>query len=372
VREVISATLQQELVSADLVITVGGLGPTSDDVTRPTVAAVLGCPLEPDPAVLSHIEAFLNRRNIRVPSCSLRIQAMVPRGAAALLNANGTAPGLWCSGEWGTVVMLPGPPRELIPMFETQVLPRIRELGPPAVTRCSVKVCGIPESVVAEQAEALAAEFPEVQPAYCARPSEVEVRFSGPPESEPVVRVLADRLRRALGHAALPEGVESVAEALGLLLLEAGLTVATAESCTGGGIAAALTDIPGSSRYVRGGMVTYANEWKQACLGVRPETLARHGAVSRETAEEMLLGLLRNTDADVGITVTGIAGPDGGSPDKPVGLVYVATGTGNDIQVERYLFPGNRATVRSRTVTLALNQARLQLLHARDDEALGP
>jgi len=361
-RDAIASTVRQESAVADLVITIGGLGPTSDDVTRPTVAETLGMPLELRKDVLDHIQAYLNRRHVKVPSEALRVQAMAPRGAAVLLNHNGTAPGLWCERGGRVVVMLPGPPRELHPMFLQQVLPRILDRWPPQVRCRTVHVCGVPESVTAETVEPLLERFPGVAPAYCARPSEVVVRLTASADVEDVLDRATAAVRAALGKAVLPEDAGSLAEAVGVELSARGWTLATAESCTGGGVGAAITDVPGASRYYVGGVVAYSNALKQALLGVRGQTLEEHGAVSAGTAREMAEGVAARCEADTAVAVTGVAGPTGGTPEKPVGLVYIATYVRGDTRVYERRFPGDRNTVRMRTVTVALDLLRRHIV----------
>ena len=359
----IAAAVRDELAHADVVITIGGLGPTTDDLTRDSVARELGVPLKYHPDVHAVITAYLAGRNVTVPAESLRVQAMVPENATPLPNRNGTAPGLWCPAPGGkVVVMLPGPPRELQPMFQEQVLPRLRELAPPEVARVAFSVCGLPESAVAEVVERELAPFADIEPAYCARPAQVEVRLSATPALKARLELARARLMECLGDAVLPAGCSEPAQAVGAMLLERRLWVATAESCTGGWIAKTLTDLPGASAWFSGGLVTYSNDWKECLLDIPEAILNDYGAVSAETVTAMLEALFRRYEADAGIAVTGIAGPAGGTADKPVGLVYIATGLRAQRQVTRHLFPGNRDSVRQRTVTTALNQLRLQLL----------
>jgi nicotinamide-nucleotide amidase len=358
----ITDTLNEALADSDVVVTVGGLGPTCDDITRPTVAAALGQQLVYQPRVLEGIKAYLASRNVVVPDDALRRQSMVPEGAEIVPNHNGTAPGLWCRRGHQVVIMLPGPPSELRPMVAETVVPGLKAQFPADVATRTIRTCGRPESLLADEVENFLKMWPCITPAYCARPFMVDVRLSSAASDEPQLEAATAALVGKLGTAVFPADCLSLQAAVGKLLREQGLTVATAESCTGGKIAAALTDVPGASGYFVGGMVTYANSWKQCQLGVKPETLENYGAVSRETAGEMLEGLLARCGCDAGIAVTGIAGPEGGTQDKPVGLVYIATALGEKRQIRRVLFPGNRDSVRERTVTVALNELRIQLL----------
>lgn len=280
----IETAVRHALRGADVVITSGGLGPTSDDLTRDIVAQILEKALRLDATVLAEIREFLARRHVSVPPDALRRQAMVPENATVLRNRNGTAPGLWCEAGAAALVLLPGPPQELEPMFLEAVLPRLRELGAPTVITCCLHACGVGESVVADQVEAVLAEFPGVTPAYCAQPAQVELRLAAAPEREAQLQAAAARVRECLGDTLLPPDCDGLAAAVGRLLTARGWSLAVAESCTGGSVAAAVTDTPGASAYFHGGFVTYADEWKAEQLGVAPDVLARHGAVSAATA----------------------------------------------------------------------------------------
>ena len=366
----ITAALRAELSQADVVVTVGGLGPTSDDVTRPVVSEALGLALRLDADLQATIEAYLAQRHVRIPREAVRLQAMVPETAIVLPNRAGTAPGLWCPRQGGAVVMLPGPPREFQPMVTECVLPRVRELAPPAGVACTLRACGLPESVVAESVEAVLEGFCGIGPAYCAQPAQVTVRLSASADRKHDLEAARQAVATRLGDSILPDGAASLPEAVGQLLRGMRYSMATAESCTGGMIAAAVTDVPGSSDYFAGSVVSYSNAWKAACLGVTEETLAAYGAVSRETAAEMLDGLRQRHHVDAGVAVTGVAGPGGGTAEKPLGLVFIASGVRGDAEVNRFVFPGDRASVRLRTTSVALNQLRLQLLaHARATRA---
>ncbi len=361
---VIRSTIAAELAEFDLIITSGGLGPTHDDMSRQIIAESLGLPLHLEPAVLAHIEQFLSRRHVAVAPEVLAVQAMVPEGATALLNSNGTAPGLWIPFNGRVVVMLPGPPRELQPLFSREVLPRIRQLAAPEVARETLRVCGIPESTVAQRVETALAAFPEIDLAYCARPTQVDVRLTSSLTARARLDLAVARLQAEFGDALLPGDQENLVQSVAALLRQGGWWLATAESCTGGGIAAAITDEPGVSDIFAGSFVCYVNAWKERWLGVPAQILIEHGAVSEPTARAMLEGLLQRTGAEAGIAVTGIAGPGGGTEEKPVGLVYIATGVGAARQVARQVFPGHRENVRQRTIATALNQLRRQLLAA--------
>jgi len=353
---VIRDTVRAGLAQADVVVTVGGLGPTCDDLTRPAVAEVLDAPLHFDAAIYRHIEEYLRRRNVPLRCEALHVQAQVPERATAIVNRNGTAPGLWCPSADGghVVVMLPGPPREFGPMFLDDVLPRLRALAPPDVARRGLRVVGVPESIVEERVDRALAGVSGLTKAYCARPLSVDVRLSASPDRAAALDAALEALRAEFGPAALDAGEASVVASIGRRLRGRGWRLATAESCTGGGIAEAITAEAGSSEFFAGGIVCYANDWKTAQLGVRPQTLAAHGAVSPETAREMLDGLMGRTGVEAAIAVTGIAGPGGATPEKPVGLVYMAIGVRDRREVHCRQFPGNRGTVRDRAVATSL------------------
>ena len=360
--ERIAGAVTEALHDNDAVITIGGLGPTSDDRTREAVTRVLGVQLRPDPAVQKAISEYLAKRGITAVNVSRGKQALVPDNADVIENGNGTAPGLWCTCTDGKVViMLPGPPRELKPMFTDRILPRLQRLGSPDHASREMHVCGLPESLVADRVEKILDRFANVAPAYCTRPDRLRLRLTARPECMAELREAAVPIRAALGSALLPPGCDSLAATVGDLLCVRSWHLATAESCTGGGIGEALTDIPGASDWFAGGIIAYSNHLKEQLLGVHRTTLETHGAVSREVAEEMVHGVTERCATEAGISVTGIAGPSGGTAEKPVGLVFIGTVVGNSSKVERFVFPGSRDTVRKRTVATALNQLRLQI-----------
>ncbi|MFO7821280.1 MAG: competence/damage-inducible protein A [Lentisphaeria bacterium] len=362
--ETIRAAVQAELQLVDILITIGGLGPTRDDMTRQIIAKTLDRDLRVDEALADTIRAYLKKRHVKVNENQARNQAALPEGADALDNENGTAPGIWCPWDDDKlVIMLPGPPRELRPIFKERVMPRLITRFAPAAERRLLKVCGIPESTVAQRVEdILDAKYPRIEIAYCARPGAVDIRLTEKITDRQNIDNAVNDLKVAFGDAVLDEDAEDSAESVAELLKRRKLGLATAESCTGGGIAKRFTDRPGASEYLRGGFVCYVNSWKMEILGVSAATLEACGAVSAETATEMLDGLLRRPDVDAGIAVTGIAGPGGGTPEKPVGLVFIATGIRDRREVERYIFPGDRNNVRMRTVAAAINQLRQQLI----------
>jgi nicotinamide-nucleotide amidase len=348
----IQRAVREALSRADLVITTGGLGPTSDDLTREVIAELLHRKLIEDKAALVNVESFFASRRRPMPARTRR-QALVPEGAIVLPNQFGTAPGLALEispnpfrdhGRTTWLVMLPGPPRELQPMFGEQVLPLIKQKLPLATAFVcrTLRTTGLGESMVEEQ---IAAPLKHLTDAgldigYCARTGEVDVRLAaGGPGAENRVAEAEEIVRRLVGSHIFGEDDERLEEVVVRLLTARNQTLALAESCTGGYLANRITNVPGASVVLLAGWVTYSNAAKQKFLGVRPETLAAHGAVSEPVAREMADGARRESGVDYAVAVTGIAGPGGGTPDKPVGTVFIA------LAVEGHTFvlnPNNR------------------------------
>lgn len=368
----IEGAVREALSRAELIVVTGGLGPTSDDRTRDLIAALLGRKLHEDPAVVAHIEGFFTARKRPMPA-STRIQAMVPEGARVLMNANGTAPGLIIQPAPGSeiacrlLVMLPGPPRELRPMFTEQVMPILLEQFPlptPFVCR-TLKTTGMGESQVEEKiAESLRALTDAgMDLGYCARIGEVDVRFVGRGiEAQKNVEEAERIVRGILGPLVFAADDEQLEETVIKLLTHRKQTIALAESCTGGAIADRLTNVPGASAVFLAGLVTYSNAAKQKFLGVRSETLAQHGAVSEATVREMAEGARAATGADYAISVTGIAGPGGGTPEKPVGTVWIGVASASGTIAQRRFNAFDRETFKNVTSQHALDLLRRQIL----------
>lgn len=354
---------------ADVVIVTGGLGPTTDDITREVVAELLGRRLMVDETVLDAIKRRLEARGFEFLERMGR-QAMVPEGAEVLPNPNGTAPGLYVpavalpSSATPHVFLLPGPPRELQPMFLNFVLPALERLGAGADRQdCrTYRVVGMGESAV-EQLIGLELDArPELEVGYCARSNEVDFRLIGPREVLEEVEPLV--LERLGTHVVSKDG-GNLEEQVVRLLSQAGATVATAESCTGGLLASRITDVPGASGVFMRGFVTYSNEAKSELLGVDAAMLAEHGAVSDPVARAMADGARKQAGASYGVGITGIAGPGGGSVEKPVGLVFIAvSGPDGKSVCEKALYPSDRATFKRFASQKALDLLRLGLLAA--------
>lgn len=360
------------LARADLVITTGGLGPTSDDITRELIAELLGKKLQTDAVVLAEIEKFFSSRKKSVPERS-KVQALVPEGASVLPNRNGLAPGLALitrhsslgTPQW--LIMLPGPPRELRPMFTEFVAPLVQKEFPvatPFICR-TLRTVGIGESMVADRISEPLKILVEagLEVGYCARVGQVDVRVSARnPRADELVRAAEKILREKLGDHSFGCEDEELEAVIVRELTARKQTLAVAESCTGGAIANRITNVPGSSEIFLGGFVTYSNESKQKFLGVRAETLARHGAVSEAVAREMAEGARKQTVADFAMSVTGIAGPGGGTEAKPVGTVFIGlAGDFPTIAVQNFN-PFDRLTFKDVTATQALDLLRGKLM----------
>jgi len=359
--------LYEAFPRSDILIVTGGLGPTTDDITREIVAELLGLSLKEDPWVIEAIRARLDRRGIPYRA-RIQRQAMVPMGATVLRNDNGTAPGLYLPSRstpaWASphLFLLPGPPRELKPMFEDYALPILRDLiGTASPDReCRLyHIVGIGESGVEELVGLSLTERGDIEVGYCARPNEVDLRLIAPPaildEVEPLVR-------EVLGSYIVSQSGQSLEEVVVERLLESQQSVAVAESCTGGLLANRITNVPGASEIFPAGYVTYANEAKERELGVPSELLARVGAVSEEVASAMAEGVLRRAGTDFGIGITGIAGPGGGSTEKPVGTVYIALAQkGGVTECLRETFPTDRETFKRLATQAALDLLRRRL-----------
>jgi nicotinamide-nucleotide amidase len=357
--------LRQALGRADLVVTTGGLGPTADDVTRDAVAGVLGRELIPDDRVLAAIRQRFTDRGLAMAESNVR-QAQVPDGAEVLDNLVGTAPGLWIEAEGRVCVLLPGPTRELQPMFDSGVAPRLRErTGGRMVRRRIIALTGQPESKVDEIAQPIYSTFVgeavPIATTILASPGRIELHLSATgADTDALERALdagVARLRGALGSAVFSTDGSRLEEVVARQLVGRGLKLAVAESCTGGLVLGRLTDVPGSSAWLMGGVVAYDNAVKTGMLGVPAELIEAHGAVSEPVAGAMARGVRERLGATIGVAVTGIAGPAGGTPAKPVGTVAIAL-DGPTSVVRTFRFGGNRIMVRQFSVAAALDMVR--------------
>jgi nicotinamide-nucleotide amidase len=362
--DAIRTALIDALYRCGVLLVTGGLGPTADDVTREITADLLGAPLRTDESVAEAIRQRYERRSLPMPPRVLR-QALVPRGATVLPNINGTAPGLYFperAGKNPHLFLLPGPPRELQPMVRDHVLPRLASLIP-ANRRpvCKIfRVAGLGESHVEEKVGEKLESVRDLEFGYCARPGEVDVRLIGSLSGvQTAENILRQELKTSLYSIEPGEGIQHrVVE----LLRYRGNSLAVAESCTGGELASRITDVPGSSEVFLGGYITYSNEQKAADLGVSRTLLREHGAVSAKVAAAMVRGAAKRTGADYALATTGIAGPGGGSEEKPVGTVYIAFLTPDGrVRVSHHRFSTDRDTFKQMTVHAALDRLRIEL-----------
>ncbi len=366
--------LAESLRRAGLVVVTGGLGPTSDDLTRQRVAELLGRRLVEDPDARAQIEGYFSARQRPMP-VSVLSQALVPEGATVLANRNGTAPGLALEVEPGRfspqgsfLVMLPGPPRELHPMFESSVLPLLRSRFPSRAPfhSLTVRICGLGESWVEEQLAPFLPPLAErgLEVGYCARVGEVDVRLVASGEDGASLIAEAEKVVRSrLGDAVFGTGEETLEGRVVQLAAERGVRLAVAESCTGGCLAHRITNIPGASSVFWGAWVTYDNAAKETQLGVDPAILREHGAVSEACAAAMAEGALKRSGADHAVALTGIAGPAGGSEDKPVGTLFIGlASSGVGTVVRKYVNPFDRETFKWLSAQQALDLLRRRLL----------
>jgi competence/damage-inducible protein CinA-like protein len=349
-----------------VVITTGGLGPTEDDITRKVAARALGRRLSLDETILAELrQRFLSFGHV-MPERNSR-QAMVIEKAEVLSNPNGSAPGMFIEHEGVAIVLLPGPPREMRPMFENYVLPKLAtRAGSIKVVRRLLRVAGLGESAVDEKIAPVYTKYENPQTTILFNQSEIEIHLTARGRTEADANVLLDRLseqiEERLGNAVFSFAGETMEEIVGLKLTLGGYTLAVAESCTGGLVAQRLTEVPGSSKYFIEGAVTYSNEAKTRALGVEPALLLEHGAVSAPVAEAMAEGIRKRARTDFGLAVTGVAGPGGGSEEKPVGLVYIALADDIKTKHRKLQIPGDRQLVRWRSSQAALDLLRRRLI----------
>ncbi len=353
---------QAALKRSNLVILTGGLGPTEDDITREVVADVLGRPLREIPEIRSRIEKRFQRLGRDMPPNNLR-QARVPEGADWLENPNGTAPGIWLEQQGTVVILLPGPPWELEAVFESACLSRLARLSGKALIRSRVyKIVGLPESEVDRRIAPIYTAYRNPSTTILAKLGAIEVhlraRAASQEEAELLLNELGDPIEAALGDHIFSTRGESLEEVVGMYLTMKQQTVSVAESCTGGLLSERLTSVPGSSGFFLGGVVCYSNELKVKLAGVPADLIREHGAVSKPVAQALSEGIRTRAGASIGIGITGIAGPSGGTPEKPVGLVFIGLADLRGAVVREFRFPGNRERIRYWASQTALEMIR--------------
>lgn len=354
--------MKTALGRADVIILSGGLGPTQDDLTKETAARVLGRKLVVDEHSRERVLEFFKNRGLEITENNWK-QAMIPEGAAAVDNDNGTAPGIVMQADGKHIILLPGPPNELVPMFEKEIAPYLKGLEPGTIYSQTVKICNLGES----KAETLVADMiadqsnPTIAP--YAKTGEVHFRVTAKAEEEKAARKLVKPVVKELksrfgSNVYTTEEDVTLEKAVADLLTANRLSIVTVESCTGGLLAARLINVPGISEVFKAGLVTYANKAKRRLAGVKKSTLDKYGAVSEQTAREMAKGAALLHKADVAVSITGIAGPDGGTEKKPVGLVYIACCVCGTVTVKEFHFSGNRSKIRESSVSYALSLMR--------------
>ncbi len=365
-RDLLAEAFRGALNRVPLIISSGGLGPTEDDLTRETVADLLGRKLRRNDEILRYIEGRFRSLGREMPEVNVR-QAMVPEGAEILENPRGTAPGLWLEDSGRAVVLLPGPPREMKPLFREQVLPRLgRRVSGVRLYSRELRVTGLGESHVEQRILPIYKRFPEVQTTILAAPGETQIhlRFwtEDPAHAKKTLDEIVQGFEIALADRIFSQDGRALEEVVAEQLTLNNATIAAAESCTGGLLAQRLTSIAGSSSYFLGGVVCYSNELKSAWADVPAEMIAAKGAVSPEVAVALAEGIRRRVGSTLGVGITGIAGPGGGSDEKPVGTVYVAISHAGGIKERGARFPGDRESIRWQASQAALDLVRVHFL----------
>jgi len=363
------AVARTAIARSDIVIFMGGLGPTEDDLTRECVAEALGIEIHRDPEVITALYKRFAERRLPMPENNSR-QADVLDGAVLLNNPNGTAPAQWLVTSYNDakryIMLLPGPPHELKPLFDAECFPRLKENLPAQFIAKRMLRVAMGESACDSCVAPIYTKVPEVQTTILAQGGETQIhlqcRATSQDEAERQVSQLSDRIEDELGDAVFSTGGETLEQIVGYYLQMRGATLAVAESCTGGMLAQRLTSVSGSSRYFLGGSVVYSNELKTEFADVPPALISEHGAVSRPVALALAKGIRERTNATFGIGITGVAGPTGGTPEKPVGLVFIAISGENETEALERRFPGDRERIRLWASFMAMDLLRRKLM----------
>lgn len=363
----LAEVIRTALKRSDVIILTGGLGPTEDDLTKEVCAEVMGFPLVEDTHTHERIEEYFRNNIYKVIPDNNWKQAIVPAGCIVLDNDNGTAPGLIMEKYGKSAILLPGPPNELYPLFMNQVYPYLQKLQPEVIRSQMVKICGVGESQVEDKILDLIDKQQNPTIATYAKTGEVHIRVTAKAATEEdakkLVKPVVKEIKNRFGdYVYSTKEEETLEQAVVRLLKKYELTVTTAESCTGGLLAGRIINVPGASEVYNEGFITYSNKAKRKYLDVSKSTLKKYGAVSEQTAREMATGGVFATDSDACVAVTGLAGPDGGSEEKPVGLVYIATYMKDKVNVQKYQFKGNRAKIREQAVVKGLDLLRRSIL----------
>lgn len=353
---------------SDMIITSGGLGPTDDDITKEVISEYFGKSLEVHEPSWNKILEYYKGRDY-IPKSNVK-QALIPEGAVVFENNNGLAPGCVVEENGKVAVILPGPPSEMVPMFKESVMGYLEKKQEFTIVSHELHIAGVGESAAAEAVRDIMQESTNPTIAPYAKNNEMLFRITGKgsnkAECESIIKPAVDEIYKRLGAHIYGDENETLESAVMKLIISKGMTVATAESCTGGMVASRLINYSGASKAFVNGMVTYTNESKQRLLGVKNETLEKYGAVSPQTAEEMCLGAARVSNTDIGISTTGIAGPDGGSIEKPVGLVYVGVAIRGRVKIKKLLNKGSRERIRNVSTVAVLELLRQELKNTED------
>ncbi|NLX64515.1 MAG: competence/damage-inducible protein A [Clostridiaceae bacterium] len=357
--------LRLALNRCDVVITTGGLGPTRDDITKETVAEIMGIKLVRHEETFRNIKCFFERVDRKMMANNIK-QADIPEGCILIPNHNGTAPGFIIEKDGKTVIMLPGPPKEMIPMFEETVSPYFEKKTGQVIGSRMLKVFGIGESEMEMKILDLIENQSNPTIAPYVNMGEVVIRVTARSrdydEAMKMIDPVIEKIKKRLGSNLYACNGETLEETVVQLLIEKNISISTAESCTGGMLASKLVNVPGVSKVFTNGFITYSNQLKTDVLGVSPDTISKFGAVSKETAVEMVKGLVKKTATRAGIAITGIAGPDGGTPEKPAGTVWIAVMLDGDIEAAIFKQNGDRERVRHMACLNALNMLRKKIL----------
>lgn len=351
-------TLRLAKSRADIIICSGGLGPTEDDITSAVISRVFDAPLEIFEEARASLEQFFKHRGKTLTANQLK-QAMLPHGSTMAPNSVGTAPGFMLTKDGKIVITMPGPPLEMTTMWEKTIGPYLRRISGETIYSRTLRFCGIGEGALEQELKELIDVQRDVTIAPYAKLGEVHIRLTtrakDEEEAQRLITPVEESIRQRVGRYLYGINDETLEEVVGNMLRKAGVTLAVAESCTGGLLGGRITNIAGSSDYFLGGVISYSNSLKERLLGVAATTLATHGAVSTQTACEMADGVVKATGANIGVSITGIAGPGGGTEEKPVGLVYMGiTVNGHPARAYQYNIPGNREMIRLRAVQEAL------------------
>lgn len=366
--ESIEDALRRALSRADLVIATGGLGATMDDATKKSVAKIFKARLVLNDKVLKSIERHFDHRGTAMPVISTQ-QALIPQGAKVLENPIGTAPGLLFTHRDTLLFLLPGVPAEMKSMFEADVIPLLKEAvrGKAATFQRTIRTTGLAEAQLAERLARVLKRAHRTQLSFIPTPLGVDLTITATGGYEKLanreIRTVEEEICRELGETVYGKDQETLEQVIGYLLTMKNLSLSVAESCTGGLISDRITNVPGSSKYFKGGVISYSNELKQSGLKVSSKTLKKYGAVSSQAAAEMAEGVRKSCKTDIGVSATGIAGPTGGSEEKPVGLIYLALSTKGGVQEEEHRFSGERRQIKEYSAQAALDMLRRYLLH---------